>query len=210
MTERAASRYHGAMTETDFHADQAQRDPQHFAVLYERLAPALHAWSQFRLHGRLRKTVDPEDIVQEVWWRALDAFARFEARTPGAFRAWIFSIATNVFREFSRRGAGPRADHGAGGLPKQVNTLPPELRAQVTSISESLGRDERTQKLVASIATLDRDDQRLVLFMGLEGLPAKDAAPLLKLEAETAKKRWQRLRQSFADSPAWRGLLDGE
>ena len=102
----------------------------------------------------------------------------------------------------------PRAGTSDPHARPQADSLPPELSAQMTSITTKLARDDRTEKLVESIASLDRDDQRLVLYRGLEGLTAKEAAPLLGLSAEVIKKRWQRLRAQLETVPTWKELLD--
>lgn len=189
------------MEDTDFHADRAREgDATGFSTLYGRLAPALYAWARFRLHGPMRAAVDAEDIVQEVWWRALEAFPGFQPRGPGAFRAWIFSIATNVFRELARRRSPSRN--------ARVETLPPDLSAEITSITRNLARNDEATRLIDDLSRLDDDDRRLVLHCGLEGLTARDAAPLLGISAEAVKKRWQRLRVTLADRPAWAALLE--
>lgn len=193
------------MDDTDVFAERAREgDDGSFAALYGRLAPALYAWATYRLRGPVRKSVDPEDLVQEVWWRALEGFPRFEARGRGAFRAWVFSIATNVYRETVRRGfreSGPDRDG-------RVESLPPELHAQMSSISNDLARHDDAIKLVESMAGFDPDDRKLVLYVGLEGLPVKEAATLLRIQPENAKKRWQRLRARLEDIPAWKSLLE--
>lgn len=95
---------------------EAQRgDRQVFAELYERLTPAVSAWAILRIGPWLRPHFDSQDMVQEVWARALKALGNFE---PGRvrFRAWIFSIAKNVLREAIRKhGRLERAD-GPGQL----------------------------------------------------------------------------------------------
>ena len=76
--------------------ERAQKgDREGFADLYERLAPSLYAWAAIRIHPRHRGRLDPADIVQDVWWRAMDRFSRFDP-AQGSFRGWLFTIATNA------------------------------------------------------------------------------------------------------------------
>ena len=64
-------------------------DEQRFAELYERLAPALYTWASLRIRPAMRGSIDPQDVVQEVWCRAWKGFGRFDPQeTP--FRSWVF------------------------------------------------------------------------------------------------------------------------
>src|SRR5947207_15106904 len=78
-----------------------------FEVLYERISPGLYTWASLRILPSIRSQLDPEDVVQEVWWRALDSYSTFDSR-KGSFRSWIFGIATrvllNAFRYLRVRG----------------------------------------------------------------------------------------------------------
>lgn len=186
--------------ETDIHADAAREgDDSAFAQLYDRVAPALYAWARFRIHGPMKRELEPEDIVQEVWWRALDAFARFDAER-GSFRAWVFSIANNVLREALRRrpARGVVSEREA-----KVHSLPPELAEQLTSIATELGRREGVTKLVDVISRLTREEQRLFVQCGLEGQTIREVAPQLEMTEAAAQRRWHRLREQLGDHPAW-------
>ena len=53
-------------------------DEDSFAKLYEHLAPALLTWAELRIRGEQRATLDPQDLVQEVWYRARRAIDSFD------------------------------------------------------------------------------------------------------------------------------------
>ncbi len=196
---------------TDAQGERARRgDREAFAGLYERLAPALYAWAAMRIHPRHRGRLDPADVVQDVWWRALDRFASFEP-SSGSFRAWIFRIATNAltdgFRRLNVRGQIPGPKHRAA-----QQSLPEDLVARATSISRQVARQDDVRSLIEAAGSLEPEDRSLVALCGLEGVPAADAAPVLGISKAAATKRWQRLRARLRESPVWRSLLlvDGE
>ena len=56
-----------------------------FQRLYDKVAPSLYAWTRLRLQGGPGAGLDPQDVLQEVWLRALRAFASYDER--GSFRA---------------------------------------------------------------------------------------------------------------------------
>lgn len=188
------------MDETDLNADRARGgDETSLVRLYERLAPALHAWARLRL-GRAGNEFEADDLVQEVWVRALKAFPGFEIRRSGSFRAWIFTIAANAYVEsMRRRGRTPSAMAVAGGT---------EVPAEVTSITQALKRRETLARLIDRVRGLGAEDRRLFIHRGLEGMTATEVATTLGITAEAAHKRWQRLKDQLAEDPAWRELVD--
>ncbi len=192
---------HGNLT-TEFHVNRVRAgDPSAFAQLYERLAPSLDAWSQLRVIGSLRDYIEPSDIVQEVWWRAMDAFDRFDSAKSG-FRPWIFTIATNVLLEWNRKRRRkiriePRS------LADRAASLPPALAKQATSVGRGLSLSESVKKLVAIVAVLPEEDRAVFVHCGLEGLGASEVAMLVGSNADAVNKRWQRLREKLGANPIW-------
>ena len=183
---------------TQQHAvNAASGDRTSFAGLYERLAPALHAWAALRISPSHRGRLDPEDVVQEVWWRAMDRFASFDPE-KGAFRAWIFQIANRVllngFRSLYVRG------HMQDGAGPRSAPVPDELAAQATSISEKAARNERTVQLLREVEQLDAEDRTLFSYCAIEGMTAGRAAMLLGVSEAAAAKRWHRLREKLRDA----------
>jgi len=180
-------------------------DREGFADLYERLAPSLYAWAAIRIHPRHRGRLDPADIVQDVWWRAMDRFSRFDP-AQGSFRGWLFRIATNAltdgFRRLSVRG---QLANQNGGIRQQ--SLPEDLVAHVTSVSRQVARQESVVRLIEAVSALDPDERSMIAYCGLEGLTTAEAAPLLGISAEASTKRWQRLRARLQESSIFRSLL---
>ena len=191
---------------TEVQLDRARLgDSEGFAGLYERLAPALYGWAALRIHPGMRHKIDPEDLVQEVWWRAMDSFATYDSE-KSAFRTWLFKIATNVLIDCFRRqrgGAMSPRDH----LRPDLHHRPSQLVAQVTSISRQVARDETVQDMVAAAATLDDADRSLFVHCALEGLRVADAAQLIGVSEAAAAKRWQRLKAKLRESAAWDTML---
>ncbi|MBL8862042.1 MAG: RNA polymerase sigma factor [Planctomycetes bacterium] len=165
-------------------------DPARFRELYERIAPALYAWASIRIRPALRGTLDPEDVVQEVWSRAWRAFPSFDPATT-SFRAWIFRIGKNVLLEgFRKVQRGARGEAGPTTRAFQLaNVADP-----ATAISQRVARDDGIQKLLAWVGELDADERALFVHVGLEGLSYTQAGERMGLAKDTVAKRWQTLR----------------
>lgn len=156
-----------------------------FRSLYEDLAPSLYAWARLRMGSA---SLDPDDLLQEVWIRALQHGAEFDP-AKGSFRGWIFGIAKHVFLEALRR-RPVRRDATQASAAMALDAWPDVA----TSIRSRLARDESVQRLVDHVATIDDLDRKVLLHCGLEDMPCTLAAVRLGIGVEAVTKRWQRLR----------------
>lgn len=179
------------------------RGPRAFAALYARVAPALCAWARLRA-PRGEAAFDPDDVVQETWLAAWRRFADFDP-ARGAFRPWIFGVANRaLLAALRRRGARRGADEGA------TASAPSALVDDATSVSRAAARDEAVRGAVAALVALDDDDRDVVVYLGFEGLSAREAAELVGASQAAVEKRWQRVRARLRALPAVRRLLDDD
>ncbi len=172
-----------------------------FEDLYGEVAPAVYAWARLRLRAPLRARLDPEDLLQEVCFRAWRRFADFDA-ARGSFRAWVFGIAHRVLQEALRELA-----RGASGSPQSVvSHAVRDLPATTTAVSRRVVRNEELRAFLDRVERLEEDDRKLLLLRGIEGLPHADVGRMLGVSSEAAAKRWQRLVGTLADAPRLRVL----
>jgi RNA polymerase sigma factor (sigma-70 family) len=176
-----------------------------FRQLYERVGPSLYAWARVRSNPSQGLAIEPEDLLQETWMRALDGIASFDgART--SFRAWIFGIAKHVAYDAWRSGSSARDRlEGATSSSRSLESWP-EVR---TSIASRLGRDESIQKLMDHVSGFDPLDRMLLIHCGMEGASSTAIAARAGVTPDTAAKRWQRLRARLLRQP-FAALLDLE
>lgn len=163
----------------------------------EELAPSLWLWLHVHIRAPLRRTLDPEDAMQEITCRALDSLERFDPER-GSLRAWLFGIARNLLREALRRNQS-----APGTLTTGTQNAIPEA---VTTICRRLAREETHARLRQLVdEELSEEERRLLLYRGLEGRSHPETAELLGLDARVVAKRWERLRRRlearFPDPP---------
>lgn len=192
-------------TRQDLHA-AAGGDSEAFTRLFERLHPLLHTWARLRVKGPLSRSIDPEDVIQEVWWRALETLSSFD-ESKGSFRSWLLGIASNVLREMMRRRSGMR-DGGRAPIAETPDSMLDQQKAQLTSITLRARRDEQLQEVIAFAMKLDESDRQLLVHHGIERIPAREIGQMFDLPEETVAKRWQRLRARLASGPLWRMLTE--
>ncbi len=176
-----------------------------FAVLYERIAPALYTWADIRIRPAMRTWLEPGDLVQEVWCRALRVFPRFDSES-GSFRYWVFRIAKNVLLEALRKAGSPAAQGQTPGTTTRMMALG-QVPDEVTGISRRLSRQEELARFRDWVKDLERTDRELLLHHGLEGLSHAEVAERLQLGTEAVAKRWQRLRAKLEQQSIPREVL---
>ena len=118
-----------------------------------------------RLGGLVRKHVEPEDVLQETFSRALSSLSRFEWKGTDSFFAWLRVIAEHVILEEANRQKRRR-----------FQELPADAAADLTSQSQTLRREERFERLKEALRSLSPDHRRVVMLARLQGIPVKDVA----------------------------------
>ena len=166
-----------------------QDGPAGFRALYERLAPSLLAWARLRMAAKSVAQGDPEDLLQEVWLRAVEEFPAYDPERS-SFRAWIFGIAKHVLYEIWRQ-EGRRGPALPAGEKSAALAAWPDV---ATTIRTRMARDESLERLLKRAQEFDPLDRMLLLHCGFEDMSRPQAARQLGIGVEAAEKRWQRLR----------------
>lgn len=176
-------------------------DQASFAELFERVMPALYVWTQLRLRRGSRGAVEIQDLLQEVWFRALQGFQGYDPSR--SFRAWILGIAKNVLlQSYAKRSALPLAASAAASS----NASAPGIPDSVTSVSLRLAKDEAIGGFLAYMDALEPDERALLLYCGIEEYTCLQAATRLGISADAATKRWQALRARIRANAALAAL----
>ena len=158
--------------------ESAQKDPRHFAELYQDNVDLVYAY----IVKRIRDRDHAEDLTSDVFHSALKNLARFEWRGV-PFSAWLLKIAANAIADHSKRAQRERGtvlddalvDHGDRAFHEA------EYRAKLFQSVEALPSDQRRviamrfgeQKSIHEIAVeLNRSEGAIkqLQFRGLASL----------------------------------------
>lgn len=143
-------------TPTDDCADavRAQRSRRAFRPLFQRYHARVFAYVAYRV-GR---NADAEDVVADIFKRALLGINAFVCQHSGSFAAWLFRIARNEIARFAERAARRSA--------VSLDELPPIESAQPTLESEVERREEfaRLRRLLAQLSPRRREIVTLKFF----------------------------------------------
>lgn len=176
--------------------ERAQRgDREAFGALVERYQERLEALVHLRLGRRLRQRVEPEDVLQETYARALAALRSFRWTDKGSFFRWLGSIAEHVIQDLARYHleAQKRAPSRERSLEREIaghgeeeRTLDKAFQARDASPSEILRRRERFERLEDALERLAPDHREVIILAVARGLPTREIAARMHRSPEAA------------------------
>src|SRR5262249_33456245 len=121
----------------------------------------LHLSARLHLNARLRRKVDPSDLVHETFRKAHQHRDQFRGQTEAEHRAWLRCILANTFRDWAskfghepeiQRARGASSARGECGGADQAHSDP----------SERVRKDEQLRRLADALSQLS-DDERMAL-----------------------------------------------
>ena len=168
-------------------------DQQAFEELCLNLRERLLATIRSRLGAAARQGTDPEDVLQASLVRALRSMQRFEWRGDGSFRRWLESVAIHVTLDAVRH-QGRRT----------VLRIDRDLPGDGASPSKGIRRQERLDRLEASMKSLSPDHRTVLRLARMDGLSIKDTAKQMGRSESAVHnlllRATKQLRKSFGDT----------
>ena len=164
-------------------------DPDRFAVLFRRHAPALQRYSIRRLGP-----AKAEDLVAETFCQAFRQRGRYRSEWPDA-RPWLYGIATNLISRERRAEVRQFRAFARTGVDAQLMQFTDEVDARVSA--GSLDR-----QLASVLAELPTEQREALLLVAWAELSYVEAAEALGVPVGTVRSRINRARARL------RGALD--
>ncbi len=126
-----------------------------------------------------------EDLAQETFLRAIRDLRR-TVGGPENESAWLFRIATNLFRDHCRRRR----------LISWLPFLPERHGGSVADASEALAGQDLVGRV---LRTLPAETRTMLLLRDAEGFSTQEIAGMMGMEYEAARKRLARARIQFRE-----------
>jgi RNA polymerase sigma-70 factor (ECF subfamily) len=139
-----------------------------------------------------------EDIAQETLLRAWRR--RQDLRNPQAARVWLFTIATNIWRDRLRRGRYEATLSPSDGDIVDRGGQPPERR---------LAAREELDVVLALVDTLPERQRQVLWLHAIEGLSQAEIAEVLHIERDTVKVNLHHARRAMRRKLAEGTAADG-
>lgn len=171
-------------------------DREALSEVVELYRARLGALVRSRMGPVLRKVLEPEDIVQETFARALASLERFRWTNDDSFLRWLGGIAENLIVK-------------AAAKDKRSETLelPREIPASGVSPSRGMQREERLERLQSAIAKLTPEQREVVHLARIEGLRLREIAERTHRSENAVKQLLLRglrsLRRNFGETESF-------
>jgi RNA polymerase sigma-70 factor, ECF subfamily len=178
----------------------AAGDGAALASLWERHRPRLRQVIQLRLDRRLRRRVDPSDVLQEAYIDLAVRLPDYARERPMPIFLWIRLVTVQRLMQVHRlhlgtalRDAGREVSLQAGPLPQASSaSLAAQLLGRFTSASQAAVRAEQRLWLEQALNTMDAIDREIIVLRHFEELRNGEVAQVLGLSKAAASKRYVR------------------
>ncbi|MEV4577984.1 RNA polymerase sigma factor [Nonomuraea jabiensis] len=157
------------------------REPEAFAVLFDRHALALHRYAVARL-GRDAA----EDVVSETFLAAFEHRGRYVPYQADA-RPWLYGIASNVIGKRVRQELARYRAYVRGGVD------PIEIGGGL--VEHGVGTLAVNRPLVAALAGLRAVERDVLLLVAWVGLTYEEVSAALDIPVGTVRSRLNRARK---------------
>lgn len=171
-----------ASIEADLFRQIQARDQQAMGMLYDHLAPLVHAV----LRRILDDQSDVDEVLGETFWQVWERAASYDPER-GTVEGWILTMARSRALD-CLRSRQRRATHTAS-YAAQADADPPPP----TSLPETAAlHEERAQAVATALAALPSEERRPIEMAYYEGLRQTDIATRLGQPVGTVKTRIRR------------------
>lgn len=160
---------------------ESWRDPERFAVLFDRHAPFIQRY--------LARRVGPEtadDLLAETFLAAFGKRHGYDPGFPDA-RPWLYGFATNLIAQHKREEARRYRYLQAAGPAPDLPDITEQVLATVTAHS-------MRSRLVSALARLSAGDRDVLLLVAWEQLSYEEVARALAIPVGTVRSRLHRAR----------------
>ena len=145
-------------------------DESDLTILLMERADPLSAFVERKMPADVRRVIDPEDILQNVWVAAFRTISNFTPDGPNSFDKWLTKITENriidAIREVRRlkRGGGHRIEHEAGRRTASYLDLFGRVTSKQRTPSSEDAANEAVHAVQIALCTLP-DDYRCAITM---------------------------------------------
>jgi RNA polymerase sigma-70 factor, ECF subfamily len=182
---------------TSYHVRMAEAgDPDSLEWVVRRFSPVLLVQARFRLGSRLRRVVDPEDLVDEVWAIALrrlpELGSKAGRKTPVLLRFLTTTLLNRVNDLVKTEIKGPRGRRETARDTSATSDPLAAIPSGSKGIVSSILAHERDEALEAALAGLDPVDREVILLRAIEQNSGATVARLVDTTEKAVSMRYRR------------------
>ncbi len=192
-------------------------DERALAELFDRHRHRLRQMVRLRLDRRLQGRVDPSDVLQEAFLDLASELPAYSRKRAIPLFLWMRLVTGQRLMQVHRRHLGVQMrDAGRdvslfrGRFPQAASaSLAAQLMGRLTSAGEAAIRAEIQLLLQESLNSMDELDREIIALRNFEELDNHEAAEVLELSPDAARKRYVRALKRLQDVlRRFPGLID--
>lgn len=157
-------------------------DQNALAELMERYRGQLLATASRKMSDLLKRSVEPDDVVQEAVTYCLKTFTEIDCKALDPM-PWVHQVLERKIVDAHRHHAAQKraADKGVplSGATDSSPGLIDLLIASITSASQAFARNRREERLMIAMQQLTQEQQDALRMRYVENLPSKEIADKL-------------------------------
>ena len=173
--------------------ESSWREPERFAVLFDRHAPHIYRYLARRAGPQVA-----DDLVAETFLAAFAKRDRYDLRYSDA-RPWLYGIATNLAGQHRR-------DEARQFRIRQAAVADPEVPGHAERVAADVTAQATRALLGRALATLTAGDRDVLLLIAWEQLTYQEVSRALAIPVGTVRSRLHRartkVRQALAGTEA--------
>jgi RNA polymerase sigma-70 factor (ECF subfamily) len=178
------------------YVERARDDPRAFVHLYDHYFPRVHVYVRYRVSDRQ----DAEDVIAEIFLKAMRELPRFEWHHRNSFAAWLFRIAHNLVVDTYRR---REQDEATLAPPERLSEAALQDAGSPTSRvaqpEQVVVQQETFHRMRTLVSTLSPRRQEVITLRFFGGLRNKEIAAILDLDERTVASHLSRALQDLHD-----------
>lgn len=159
--------------------------------LLERCESNMRMLLRFRWAGPKLKAQDEDDLLQQLWQKAIQSLTNFEYRGRGSLQRWLATLLRYEVLS-ARHVSNKRPLHESDITPTpsgENNALFDALVRTQQGASQDLRRREREEAVAEVLASLPEISREAILLKIYEGLSGEEAAQRLGISGKGFSKR---------------------
>ena len=162
--------------------ESSWREPERFAVLFDRHAPHIHRYLARRADRQVA-----DDLVAETFLAAFAKRDRYDLGHPDA-RPWLYGIATNLVGQHRRDQARQHR------ITQAAAAAEPEVPGHAERVAADVTAQAMRTLLAGALAALSAGDRDVLLLIAWEQLTYREVARALAIPVGTVQSRLHRAR----------------
>ncbi|MBM4076435.1 MAG: sigma-70 family RNA polymerase sigma factor [Planctomycetes bacterium] len=177
-----------------------REDREALAELFSRYRPRLLRMVQLRLHPKLRGRIDPDDVLQEAWLKAVDRMSYFQREADHSPYIWLRLITTQTMIEMHRRHLGAEkrdagremSIHGGWDADSTASSLSFSLQGRLSSPSSAVRKEELAKQIDDVLNSMNNVDREILALRHFEELSNREVSQILNMSEQATSIRYFR------------------